>query len=56
MWAENSSQFSKAFIEDYNKNSGEGYFLRVDDHYPEKLHDHNNGLPIITEKNKNRKS
>ena len=27
---ENTSQFNKDFIENYNEDSGEGYFLEVD--------------------------
>ena len=34
-WVENTSQFSKDFIENYNEDSEEEYFLEVDGQYPE---------------------
>ena len=34
---ENTSWFSKSFIENYNEDSGEGYFLEVVVQYPEKF-------------------
>ena len=37
-WAENTSQFNKDFIEYNNEDSDGGYFLEVDHHYPENLH------------------
>ena len=36
---ENTPQFSKDFIEIYNEDNDEKYFLEVDVQYPEKLHD-----------------
>ena len=42
----NTSQFSKDFIENYNKNTDEGYFLEVNVQYPEKLHELHNDLPF----------
>ena len=33
----------------YNKESDEGYFLEVDVHYPEKLHELHNDLPFLLE-------
>ena len=45
-WVENTSQFNEDFMKNYNKENDERYFLEVDFHYPEKLHDlHNNLLP-----------
>ena len=49
-WFENISQFSKDFIEDYNEDSHDGYFLEVDVQYPEKLRDLHNDLPFLREK------
>ena len=34
-WVENTSQFNKDFIQNYNEDSHEGYFLEVDVQYPE---------------------
>ena len=36
-WVENTSQFSKNFVESYKEDGGEGYFLEVDVCYPDKL-------------------
>ena len=36
-WIEDTSQFYKVFIKNYNEGSNEGYFLEVAVHYPEKL-------------------
>ena len=38
-WVENTSQVNKAFIEKYNKDSDENYFLEVDVQYSDKLHE-----------------
>ena len=38
-WVEETSQFSKYFIENYNEDSDTGYFLEVDLQYPEELHE-----------------
>ena len=37
-WIEDTSKFNEDFIKKYNEESDEGYFLEVDDQYPEKLH------------------
>ena len=37
-WIEDTSQFNKNFIKNYNEESDEGYFLVVDVQYLEKLH------------------
>ena len=47
-----TSQFNKGFIESYNKESAEGYFLEVDIQYPEKLHELHNDLPFLSERMK----
>ena len=49
-WVENTSQFSKNFIENYNEDKDEGYFLEVDVQYPRKLHELHNNLPFFLEK------
>ena len=41
-WIEDTSQFNKYFIKNYNKESNEGYFLEVDVQYLEKFHDLHN--------------
>ena len=40
-------QFNEDFIENYNEESDEGYFLQVDVQYLEKLHELNNDLPFL---------
>ena len=37
-WVENTSQFSKDFIENYNEDSDVGYFFEVQVQYSEELH------------------
>ena len=51
-WIGNTSQFSKDFIENYNEDSDEGYFRRIDVHFPEKLQDFHNDLLFLPEKMK----
>ena len=51
-WVENTSQFSKDFIENYNEDSDEGDFLEIDVQYPEKLLDLYNDLPFLLERMK----
>ena len=47
-WVENTSKFSKDFIENYNEDSNEGYFLEVDIQYHENLHNlHNDSLSLL---------
>ena len=43
-WIEDTSKFNEDFIKKYNEESDEGYFLEVDDQYPEKLHKRHNHL------------
>ena len=40
------------FIKNYNKESDEGYFLKVDIQYPEKLHEFHNDLLFLPERMK----
>ena len=49
-WIEDTSQFNKDFIKNYNEESDEEYFLEVDIQYPEKLHGLHNGLPFLPER------
>ena len=51
-WVENVSQFKKYFIENYNEDGDEGYFLEFDVKYPEKLHDFHNDLSFLPERKK----
>ena len=44
-WINDTSQFNGDFIEHYNQESDEGYFLKVDGQYPVKLHKLHNDLP-----------
>ena len=46
---EDTSQFNKDFIKSYNEESDEGYFLKVDVQYPEKLRELHNDLPFLPE-------
>ena len=46
-------QFNEDFIESYNKESEERYFLKVDVQKSEKLHTLHNDLPYLPEKNEN---
>ena len=49
-----TSHFNEDFQKkkNYNKESDEGYFLEVDVHYPEKLHELHNDLPFLSERMK----
>ena len=49
-WVKETSQFNKCFIESYDKESDERYFLEVDVQYPEKLHELHNNLPFLPER------
>ena len=49
-WIENTSSYSKDFIENYKENSDEGYVLKIDVQYPQKLHDLQNDLPVLSER------
>ena len=46
---EETSLFNEGFIESYNEESNEGYFLEGDGHYPEKLHELHNDFPFLPE-------
>ena len=49
---ENTSQFSKDFLENYNEDTDEEYFLKVDIRYFEKLHGLHSSLPFLPERMK----
>ena len=49
---EDTSQFNKDLIKNYNKKSDERYFLEIDVQYPTKLHELHNDLPFLPEKMK----
>ena len=49
-WVEGTSQFNEDFIESYDEESDEGYFLEVDIQHPEKLHELHNVLLFLTER------
>ena len=51
-WIKDTSQFNEDFIKNYNEESDEGYFLEVDAHYLEKLHELHNDLPLLPERMK----
>ena len=51
-WVENTSQFSKDFIENYNEHSDKGHFVEVDVQYPKGLHNLYNGLSFLPERMK----
>ena len=47
-WTEDTSQFNDDFIKkNYNEESNEGYFLKVDVQYLEKLYELLNDLPFL---------
>ena len=47
-WIEDASKFNEDFIKSYNEESDEGYFLKVDVQYPEKLHELHKDLPFLS--------
>ena len=49
---EDTSQFNKVFIKNYNEESGEEYFLEVEVQYLKKLHKIHNDLPFLSERMK----
>ena len=42
-----TSQFNEHFIKNYNEQSDEGYFLKIDVQYLKKLHELHNDLPFL---------
>ena len=51
-WIKDTSQFDEDFIESYNEESNEWYFLKVDVQYPKKLHELHSNLPSLPERMK----
>ena len=49
---EDTSQFNKVFIKNYNEESDEEYFLEVEVQYLKKLHEIHNDLPFLSERMK----
>ena len=46
-WIKDTCQFNKDFVKNYNEESDEEYFLKVDVQYLEKLHELYNDLPFL---------
>ena len=44
---ENTSQFIKVFMENYNEDSDEDYFLEVEVQYLQNIHNLSNDLPFF---------
>ena len=55
-WIEDTCPFNEDFTKSYNEESDEGYFLKVDIQYPEKLHELDKNLPCLLERMKLKKS
>ena len=51
-WRKDTSQFNENFINNYNEESGDWYFLEVDAHYLGRLHERHNDLPFLHERTK----
>ena len=51
-WVKDSSQYNEDFIQNCNEESDEGYFLKVDVQYLEKLHERHNNLLFLPERMK----
>ena len=47
---DDTSQFKKDFIKNYNEDSNEGYFLKNNVRYTDKLHELRNELPFLPER------
>ena len=45
-WIDETSQFNKDFVKNYNEESDECNLLKVDVQYPEKLHKIHDDLPF----------
>ena len=46
-WIKNTSQFNGDFRKNYNEENDEGYFLKFDVQYLQKLHELHNDLPFL---------
>ena len=49
-WIKDTSQFNEDFIQKYNEESDEGYFLEVDVQHSKNLHKLLNDLPFLPER------
>ena len=49
-WMKDTSKFNEDFLKNYNEESEEGYFLEVDVHYLETLHELHNNLPFLPQR------
>ena len=54
-WIKDTSQFNEDFMKNYNEERDEGYFLKSDVQYIEKLRELHNDLPFLLEKMKIKK-
>ena len=54
-WSNKLDKFTDEFIENYDKNSDEGYILELDAEYPKDLHKLYSDLPLFPERRKIRK-
>ena len=54
-WVENTYQFNKDCIENWNEDIDEAYFVEVDDQYLEESHEHYNDLSFLPERMKIKK-
>ena len=54
-WIKDTSHFSEDFIKNYKEERDEGYFLKVDIQYLEKLHEVHNDLLFLPERMKTKK-
>ena len=54
-WIKDTSHVSEDFIKNYKEESDEGYFLKVDTQYLEKLHKVHNDLLFLPERMKTKK-
>ena len=46
-WIEDSSQFNKDFVKNYNEESDKRYSIKVDDQYTKKVQEIHNDLPFL---------
>ena len=51
-WIEDSSQFNKDFVKNYNEESDKGYSIKVDVQYTKKVQEIHNDLPFLWENRK----
>ena len=55
-WIEKTSQLNEDFINNYNEECDEGYFLDIDVQFPKKLYEIHSHLPFLPERKKLKKS